>query len=432
MKLSPFRLLMGMYVGVIFVFSFLYILPISGSSLSYFDSLFLSASALSGTGLSTISVIDTLSSFGQWILLLEIQIGCVGIMAFFIYIVLMLGTNLSLPTMMLTSYDQNQKGIRRIRSIILGTLLITLLAELIGFIIMFPSIKSMDNVYNPVFLTMFHSVSSFANAGFDLFGESGLEQISHRPVLLLGSALLMFIGVLGFPTLLEYTRWRRRKKISLFTKTNLTVQFWLTIIGFGIILISEFSGTLSSFSWMEKITNALFFTVSTRNAGIINLPVDALSAGTFLFILIAMFIGTSSGSTGGGIRTTTFAVLMAKARSLIKGQPHTHLFKKTIPEEDVNKALLIFFGYLSMLFGSIFIISFFEPFSLRQITLEVMSALTTSGISLGITASLSTPSKIILILLMIIGRIGVIAFIYFFTKPKKTYVKYTKESMMIG
>jgi Trk-type K+ transport system membrane component len=318
-----------------------------------------------------------------------------------------------------------------IRSIILRVLAITLVVEVIGFALLYPSVKhQFSGTYDSLFLTLFHTVSSFACAGFDVFGSGGLALLGGKSSFLMVSSFLMLVGVLGFPTVMELLSFKRKK--TLFTKINGIVQFGFTLFGFLLFLALEFKGAFADLPWFHKGVHALFFAISARNTGIVNLPVTELSSAAFLFMLLLMFVGTSPGSTGGGIRTTTFFVLIAKCKSVVLGHSETTALKKTIPEEDVNKALVVTFGFITLLAVSICTLSLLEPFSLKAITLEVFSALTTAGISLGITADLSIASKSILILLMIIGRLGIFAMLYLFIRPKKTSVKYVKESVMIG
>lgn len=428
---SPFRMIAGVYLGLTFLFALLYAMPFSAhTTLSFLECWFLSASAISVTGLSTINLAETLTPLGQWILLIEIQIGGVGIMAILGVLLMVFTQNVSLSQQTLMSFDQSQAGLKSVKKLVFFILSFTLMMETIGFLMVYPMISTVYPGNEGVFKSLFHSVASFTNAGFDLFGGS-LHLFGSSSLFLWATSLLIFAGALGFPTVLEVV-FSKGKKKSVYTKVNITGHLSLILIGFFFFLFSEWHHTLASWNTVDKASNALFLSITSRSGGLTSLPMESITSGTLLFLLVLMFIGGSTSSSAGGIRISTFVVLIAKLRSVIKGQEQVVLFKKGVHEEDVNKSFLVFFVFFGLFVGSVLLLSFVENVSLASLCFEVMSALTTTGLSIGITEELSTFSLMWLSMLMIIGRIGMIALIYSLIRPKKANTSYVKEHVIVG
>lgn len=431
-KQHPFRLIFLLYGVFIVLFSLLYSMPTSREhTIPFIDILFLSTSAMSVTGLSIIDISHDLSRVGQWILFFQIQLGGIGIMAVFGSMVLFFKRNVSLPYQTLMSFDQNQKGLKSIGKLMIFIFLLTVITELIGFLLLLPFVlPHYKDVSEGLFVTLFHAGASFTNAGFDLF-DGSLGYYATQPFFIVITCILILIGVLGFPVLFELLS-PKHKKFTLYTKVNLSVHSILLVVGFLIFLSVDLLWMDDEFSLIHRFTNALFLSFTSRSAGIGLLDLNLLSFPVLLIIMLLMFIGGSPSSCGGGIRTTTFVVVWMKIRSIIQGKSDVHLFKKSLYEEDVNKALLIFFSYIGMFFISLFTLSIVEDVGIKALAFEIMSALTTTGLSIGITAELTMFSKIWLMALMLIGRIGFIVFIYSFLDTKPSSIKYSKESIIVG
>lgn len=431
-KLAPLKWIFSLYIGAIMIFSLLYALPISRKQdLSLIDILFLSSSGISVTGLTTFDISANLTRFGQLLLLIQMQIGGIGIMVAFAYFFIFIGKKFSLPQLVLMSFDQNQKSIQSIRHIMVFVLLIAFVSETIGFLFIFPSIQPLyESTWESIFVASFHSVSSFTGSGFDLFGNS-LYSFQTSPVFLITTAFLIFLGSIGFPVIIDViANWNKKK--SLFTKTNLTVHLSLIAFGFLFFLFIEKGNSFLTLNTKDLLSNALFLSVTARNGGLSTTDVGALAPATLLILLFLMFIGSSSSSCGGGIRTTTFAVLISKVWCTIRGNKDTILFKKRISEDDVNKSIIVFFLFSFLFFASTLLLSVIEDFSIMEIAFEVVSALTTTGLSMGITSELSAFSKVWLTALMLIGRVGVVAWIYVFLQTKQTKIRYVEEPIIVG
>ncbi|OCA86295.1 hypothetical protein F7984_13050 [Pradoshia sp. D12] len=431
-SIHSFRQIFFLYIGFIILFAFLLWIPQSNSiGFSIMDSLFLSTSALSVTGLTTIDVGTELTRVGQSILMVEMQLGGIGIVVLISYLFVVMDKKITVSSMLLLSKDQNQSKLSSITSLGISVLVIALLVETICFFILLGEIRPRyDDFWDAAFVSAFHAVASFTNSGFDLFGDS-LISFKHNHLFLITTAITIFLGSLGYPTLVEYFLSFRRKK-SLFTKINIRLHFLLLFIGMAIFFFLETNNTFSGLSIWEKLSNSLFFSATARNGGLSTIDVSQVTITTFLCLTLFMFIGGASSSTGGGIRLTTFAVLLSKVLSVAKSQKEVVIYKKTIAQEAVDKSFMVFFTFMALFFGSTILLTMLQTQPLEPLMFEVLSALTNTGLSFGITSELTPVSKSILIMLMIIGRIGVFSFIYTIFKVEKVKTRYLKEDLAVG
>ncbi|TKD71371.1 hypothetical protein FBF83_00745 [Pseudalkalibacillus hwajinpoensis] len=430
--IKSFRYIFIMYMGTILLFAALYLLPISHiGSIQVIDALFVSTSALSVTGLSVLNISSDFTRIGQAMLIIEMQLGGIGILVLVSYLFMMMGKKLTLSSMLLISKDQNQTQLKTIRSLSLSVLMIALTVEAIGFGLMFNGIhEQSSSLKEAIFITVFHSVASFTNAGFDLFGDS-LISFQDNWLLLLTSATMIFLGSLGFPTIVEYI-FAFRKKKSLFTKVNIRLHSSLFLFGTVVYFLMEHNGVFSHLSLFNKLVNIIFLSATSRNGGLTTVDISTLNITTILILMSLMFIGGASSSTGGGLRLTTFTVLVAKMVSVARSEENTTLFKKTISQDSINKSFLILLTFIFLFGFSTIFLSIFETQEIEMVAFEVLSALTNTGLSMGITAELASISKLLLCILMIIGRIGVFSFIYVVFKIEKSRTRYLKEDLAVG
>ncbi|MCA1064370.1 potassium transporter TrkG (plasmid) [Rossellomorea sp. AcN35-11] len=431
-RMSPLKPILMIYTLGILFFTFMFMQPFANESgIGFIDALFLSASGMSVTGLSTIDITKELSVWGQLLLMVEFQVGGIGIMAFYTYVLFFVGRDFSISQLLVVSADQNQRNIKSIRKVAILILLIVIVVEFLGFLFLYPIISKENGTgMDSVFMATFHTVSSFTGAGFDLFGNS-LMGFQENPIFLLISSVLIILGVLGFPVILDLLNVKKRKK-TLFTKVNLFVHGVLLVFGFILFLFSEWSRTFGELNVFDKMVNAWFLSVTSRNGGLTSIDIGSVQVGTLMVLGVLMFIGASSSSCGGGIRTSTFAVLISKLWAIARGKGEATLFKKTIPNETVERSFLIFFGFLGVFIFSVVLISFVEPFGIDKIAFEILSALTTTGLSTGVTDQLSSFTKVWMSLLMLVGRVGIIVWVYLFISEKKTKTKYIKEDIAVG
>lgn len=442
-KLTPVQILITYYILTVIIATILLSLPIShkdGVHIPLIDVLFVAVSAVSVTGLSTISIVDSLSVTGIFILTGILQLGAVGIMAIGTLIWLLIGKKIGLKERRLIMTDQNQTSFQGMVRLIKQIIYVLLIIELIAFLVLgtyflqyFPSPKE------AFFHGYFGTVSAITNGGFDLTGSS-LIPYNHDYFVQFINMLLIILGAIGFPVLIEVKKYifakkehRKTQRFSLFTKITTITFFILVVVGAVGIYLLDMNHYLADKNWHESFFYSLFQSVTTRSAGLSTMDVSSLTEESQLFMSFLMFIGASPSSAGGGIRTTTFALVIIYIIASIRGEKNIRIFNREIYEEDLSKAITvtIMAGFISFL--SVLVISKLEPYSLIQIIFEVTSAFGTVGLSMGITPDLSTTTKIILMVLMLIGRVGIFTFLIMFKSNKKNRTfRYPKERITIG
>lgn len=443
-QLSSAQLLLLFYILAIVFSTSILLLPIAykdGVHVPFMDILFVSVSALSVTGLTPISVSETFTTTGVFILALIMHLGAVGVMAVSTFIWLLLGKKIGISERRLIMRDQNQTEFGGMVYLIKQIFYVVLIVEAIGVIVLgtyflfyFPTAKE------AYFEGFFVTISAISNAGFGLSNDS-LAAFSSDYFVQSVIMFLIIFGAIGFPVLIEIKRYlfksknqKRKFRFSLFTKVTTTTFFFLVALGTIMIYLIDRQGFMQGKSWHEGIFYALFQSVTTRSAGLTTMDVSLLSESNHLFMSALMFIGASPSSAGGGIRTTTFVLVLIFMITYARGGKRLKLFNRQIYDKDLMKAVTIMILATFFIFAAVFLLSLVEPFSLTAILFEVTSAFGTVGLSLGITEDLTTFSKVILMILMFIGRIGIVTFLYTFRKNKQNddYIRYPKERIIIG
>lgn len=443
-QLSPAQLLLLFYIIAIIVSTAILSLPMiyqEGETVAFIDKLFTAVSVLTVTGLSTISVSDTLNTTGLFMLTIIMHLGAVGVMAVSTLIWLLIGKKIGISERRLIMQDQNQTTFGGMVSLIKQIVVVIIVVELLGVAILGTYfLKYFPTASEAYFQGFFTTITSISNAGFSLDNNS-LALYSHDYFIQCVVMLLIIFGAIGFPVLIEvkhYLFTRRKQKrtfrFSLFTKVTSTTFFSLIVIGALSIYLIDINGFFKDKGWHESLFYALFQSVTTRSAGLSTMDVSLLSDTNHLFLSFLMFIGASPSSAGGGIRTTTFALVVIFIITYARGGKQVKLFGREIYDEDLMKAVTVTILSIAFVFISLLIISIVEPFSLTELFLEVTSAFGTVGLSLGVTSELTTLSKLLLMVLMFIGRIGVVTFLYSFRKKstKDSYIRYPKERIIIG
>lgn len=443
-RLSPVQLILIFYFLAVIVSTVVLALPVAhldGIQPPFLDILFTAVSALSVTGLSTVTIADTFSTSGIILLCLILQLGGVGVMATGTFIWLMFGKRISLKERRLIMTDQNQTTFEGMVRLIKQILLLILSIELIGFIVLGTYFLQYYPTAGESYLNgFFAAISATTNGGFDITGNSLIPFKNDYFVQFITIALIIF-GAIGYPVLVETKNYLFSKsqkntcpfRFSLFTKVTTITFFSLVVIGTIVIFLLDGAHYFSDKSWHETLFYAIFQSVTTRSAGLQTLDVSQLTGQTHLFLSFLMFIGASPSSAGGGIRTTTFALVIIFLITFARGGNSIRLFRREIHEEDLLKAVAVMLVGIILIFASVLLLTVLEPFSLSELLFEVTSAFGTVGLSLGITAKLTATSKIILMLLMFIGRVGIITFLLTFKKNKHTgKYHYPKERMIIG
>jgi len=424
-------------MGIIFIGAILFKLPyttVAEGSLSWVDALFLSASAVCVTGLSTISSIgDTFSIYGKIVLALLIQIGGLGIITIAIYVLMALGIKIGVTERYLVKEALNQPThggmIKLVRSIVLVTLAI----EFIGMLVNFTVFIQEFDFWKALGVSAFHAISSFNNAGFDIFGASSMQTYSSNIILNINTMALIIIGGIGFIVIRDLLEKRNWKNLTIYSKIVLKITLFLIVFGALLIKFLEYDQV----TWLE----AIFQSVTTRTAGFSTVNISQFSYITLIVIIAFMFVGASPNSTGGGIKTTSLYIIYGSIISFLRGKPFI-TNKRMIENRNRIKALVIAILAFTITIVFFLIISIIEAKNgaydnkMLNILFETFSAFGTVGLSTGITTELLPPTKILLTILMYIGRLGPITVFGIINQNWKQdmtgKIDYPKEHILVG
>lgn len=435
--ITSFQIIILGFLSIIILGSILLTLPIAtsdGKGAVYTDALFTSASAVCVTGLVLHDTATYWSVFGQSIILLLIQIGGMGIVTVAVSVAAVSGRKIGLmqrSTMQEAISAHHVGDIVRLTKFILK---ITLCIELIGAALLMPWFCRDFGILKGIWYSLFHSVSAFCNAGFDLMGAkepfSSLTSYAACPAVNFTIIALIIIGGIGFLTWedIKNNKWHF-KKYRMQSKVILAVTAVLILLPAIYFFFFEFSDLPLS----KRTTSSLFQAVTPRTAGFNTADLTLLSESGQMLILILMLIGGSPGSTAGGMKTTTIAVLLSSALSVFRHKEHTHFFSRRIPGETVRTAATVFIMYVVLFLGGGMIISRIENLPILTSLFETASAIGTVGLSLGITPELGLISQSILIILMFFGRVGGLTLIFAaMTEKTAGGAKYPQEKIMVG
>ncbi len=441
---TPIRTFVTLYAGVTLLGALFLWLPLAqphGNPLSFIDALFVSVSGVSTTGLSTVTVATRLNRLGQLVLLVLIQFGGIGLIMLIGFFWLTTGKTITLSERKLIATDQNQIRTSQVVRLIRDVLYILFIIESIAFLIMgsylylngyFPTLE--ESFFQAFFLT----ISLTANAGFDITGDSLMRYAGDIPFQLL-AMFLMFVGAVGFWPLVEVKDFIQAKvkrkpfQFSLFAKLLVTMHVALWLFGALIIYGIEAGGALAHHSAIDQIMTSLFMSLTTRNAGFSTMMVSEFSSPTLMMMTALMFIGSSPNSAGGGIRTSTLLLVIGALIAFSQNRKQVLVQKRAIKPATVYKSLLVFIVATALIIVASFTMMLFEPFGFTEIIFEVTSAFGTTGLSLGITPYLSGASKVVLIMVMFIGRIGIVALLLIFaTRDDTNRIRYPEIDMIVG
>lgn len=447
-KLNPPQTVAVSFLVAITIGTLLLCMPIatkSAESITLVDSLFTATSATCVTGLIVKDTGAYFSPFGQAVIFLLFQMGGLGIMTFSTLFAILLGRRLTIRDDIVIQRTMAANKVQNLTTLIKYIVFIAVGIELLGAAFLAARWSRIyDWSLGKLWVTSaFHAVSAFCNAGFSLFSTS-FESFLGDPYITLTMISLILLGGIGFIVILETTRLITRKKhfykISTHTKVVLTVSACLVFFGALFFFLIERNNTMAGLSLKEQMLGSVFQSVTTRTAGFNTIRIGSLAVPTLCFFVFLMFIGASPGSTGGGIKTCTFGVLLATAFSMMKNRDRVSVFRRTIPKDVVRRALVVLFLALAWIFVAVLLLAITEykntalagNFFLR-ILFEVTSAFGTVGLSTGITPTLSTLGKLIIICTMFVGRIGplTLALAVALQSDKVSYV-YPEETIMIG
>ena len=453
LNLNPAQMFLAAFLTIILLGTLLLMLPnATHNGISLVDALFTSTSAVCVTGLI---VVDTGSFFtltGQVILLVLIQVGGIGIMTFTSYFSYFFKGRVSYESQLILRDVGTTSKIGEVLSTLKKIILFTFAIEAVGALFIFASLDAsvFPETANRMFFSVFHSVSGFCNAGFSTLSESlYAPAFRFNYSLHLIIAFLFILGGIGFPIVFNFflylkyavmNLFLRRKKIymhwvlSINTRIVVATTLVLLVVGTAGFYILEYNNTLAEHSGWGKMVTAFFGAATPRTAGFNTVDTSALASTTILFVMFLMWVGASPSSTGGGIKTSAFAVGVLNFFSISKGMDRIETFRREISDMTVRRAFAIIVLSLLVVGASILLLSFFEPGKeLREVAFESFSAFSTVGLSMGITEDLTVAGKLVLVVTMFIGRVSMLTIlIAFLRRARYLQYRYPSESIYIN
>ncbi|MBO0450915.1 MULTISPECIES: TrkH family potassium uptake protein [Enterococcus] len=444
LKLYPIQFIALGFGGVILIGSLLLTLPIftnSGEGTSFIDALFTATSATCVTGLTTLTTNEHWNTGGQLVILGLIEVGGLGFMMMpFIFFAFM-KKRVGLLTRIILQESLNLDSLSGVMRLMFYIFRFAFGFQLLGAILLAIDFVPTYGIAKGLWYAIFHSISAFCNAGFDLFGDSLVGFQDNAYVLFVISGLII-AGGLGFIVWQDLMNFRKTKKLSLHSKLALTVSISLLVIGTLVFYISESGGRniVGDSSSIDRFANMLFMSVTARTAGYFSVDYGNVSQAGILFTIVLMFIGGTPGSTAGGLKTTTFGVLLVQTISMLKGRENAEVFRRTIRPSVVSRALTLFFITLTSCIFVTMLMSVTETLprfrGIEYLLFETFSAFGTVGLTMGLTPSLTLAGKLLIIGLMYIGRVGILTVGFSLTmrlmKSNSGHYKLPEESVMIG
>lgn len=437
-KLSAVQVIVLGFFIVILVGALLLTLPISsikGEVTNFVDALFTSTSAVCVTGLAVKNTKEYWSDFGKLVIIMLIQIGGIGFMSFTTLIAIVTGKRIGLKSRIVIQESVNGTYLQGMVRLSRYIITFTFIVEMIGAFILSFILVPQFGVKKGIAMSLFHSISAFCNAGFDLFGNS-LYDYRNSTIILLGISLLIIVGGLGFSVWSDIYGYKKGNKLSTHTVVALTVTGILLVTGTILFFLIERNNpdTIGNMSLFDKMINAIFQSTTARTAGFNTYNISSMRPGSIFLTDILMFIGAAPGSTGGGIKVTTFAIIIATLASTIKGDSETNLFRRRIDQKTVVRSFLVFFVGFTIIVACVFLIRITNVnFTLEEVFFEAVSAFGTVGLSLGITPYINTAGKIILTLAMFAGRVGALTILLAIGKERmQASIRYPEGKILIG
>jgi trk system potassium uptake protein TrkH len=452
---QPARLLVGSFALASLLGGFVLTLPVSVRRLgeaSFVDALFMATSAVCVTGLAVHDVARTYTPFGQGVLLVLIQAGGLGIMVLSTFIVVVAGRRLRVRSAAVMAEAIDAESLASLRRAVVTIVMTTLAVESLGAAGLYlafsrhaevahgtESVAPLSGAGSVLWAAVFHAVSAFCNAGFSLF-QANLVPLAGDAAVNGTVGLLVLLGGLGFPVLAELgrhaaarARGQRPPRLSLHARTVLASSAALVALLAAAIMVLEWDSSLGHLSGPQRIMAALFQSLSARTAGFNTVDIGAMRPATWLLVCAFMFVGASPGSTGGGIKTSTFVALAASLRALVRGDSDTRLFDRVLPPAVVHRAIGVTFLSGLLAASLAFLLLLTEVGEPARLVFEVVSAFGTVGFSTGITPALSDGGRLVLVVAMIVGRVGPLTMTLALAgRQRSNPVRPVEERVLIG
>lgn len=446
-KFAPVQILVLGFFSLIFIGAILLSLPAAsntGQSLGFVDALFTSTSAVCVTGLVVVDTVTFFSLFGQIVILVLIQAGGLGFMTMATLLFMIIGKRISLKERLIIQESLNESSLQGLVGLVKNIFIVTFIIETIGALLLMIRFIPAYGTLKGIYYSFFHAISAFCNAGFDLMGPVGSLTAYRADFIVSGTIMILIVlGGLGFRVLMDVYRKRNFHKLRFHSKVVLLSTLVLILSGALIFYLSEINNinTLGSESipGYAKPLMALFQSITPRTAGFSTMDQGLLTNASKFVTMIFMFIGANSGSTGGGVKTTTVAVIMFMVISVIRGKQDLNMGKRRIPHDILFRALTIVFISTMLVFLVAILVMSFEGYKVgmtfEDILFETLSAFGTVGLSTGITSSLSSASKICYVFTMFAGRVGPLTMTLAFANRlanDRTKIRYPEEKLMVG
>lgn len=434
MTISPPLVIAGSFLFLIALGTILLKLPIATTTrISWTDALFVATSATTVTGLSVFDPGTTLTLFGEMVLLVLIQCGGIGLMTFAVALLILLGKKVGLQNRIYLQESFNQNSVGGIVKLVKMILTFVLTVEAIAIVILtlhwIPTFGLKDAAY----LSFFHVISAFNNAGFSLFPDN-LISFAGDPIVNLILSSLFILGGLGFTVVIDIHQKKSFRDWSLHTKLMIAGTLVINAIATVIVFVLEFnnSKTIGDMSLYEKIMTSYFTGVTPRTAGFNVVDYGVMEDPTLLFTMLLMFIGAGSASTASGIKLTTFIVVILATIAFLRSRGEPDIFGRSIRIETIIRSLAITTIGVLMVVISIFLLTVTEKLPFLPLAFEVVSAFGTVGLSMGVTSQISDLGEILLSIIMLVGRIGPLTLFFLLMKPNKVNYRYPYDQVFTG
>lgn len=439
LELNPPRVLAMGFGGLILIGAILLNLPVAsktGESIGFLNALFTSASAVCVTGLVVVNTGEFWSLFGQIVIIILIQMGGLGFMTMATLVALILGKKITLKERLIIKEQLNQETMSGLVKLTRYVILATFLIEGIGAILLSTRFIPVYGLAKGIWFSIFHSISAFCNAGFDIIGNSMVPFVGDI-VVILTISFLIIIGGLGFSVYIDISKNKKLGRLSLHSKLVLAITLILIVAGTILIYLIEWDNpaTLQPLGVKDRVLASFFQSVVTRTAGFNSVDMAKLEDTSVFIMIILMFIGGSPGSTAGGIKTTTFGAIILTTLTVIKGNKDVVAYKKRIPQEIIYRSLAIASVGVFLVTVVSLVLTLSEDATFLDLLFETTSAFGTVGLTRGVTPNLSDFGKVLITLTMYSGRVGPLTMAFAFAKRQKnnsSSYRYSEGNILVG
>lgn len=436
-KLNPPTVLALGFASLILLGAILLNLPIaskSGESVGFINAFFTSSSAVCVTGLVVKNTAEQWTNFGHIVIISLIQMGGLGFMTMATIVALLLGKKITFKDRLVIKEQLNQETMTGLVKLTKYVIAATFFIEGVGAIILSTKFIPIYGIGKGTWFSVFHAISAFCNAGFDLMGSS-LEPHVGDLTLNLTLAALVIIGGLGFTVYIDISKNRKFSRLRVHSKLVIVMTIFLLVFGSISIFIMEHNNpeTMLNLTTKEKVVASFFQSTITRTAGFNSINLSGLRESTVVLMVILMFIGGSPGSTGGGVKTTTFGVLLLTTISVIRGNKDVNIFKKRISQSVINRSLAIFMVGIVLVLSITLFLTFTENANFLDLLFETTSAFATVGLSRSLSPNLTNIGKIIISLTMYSGRVGALTMAFAFAQKERVEnYRYSEGYITVG